>query len=504
MSVNPHIRASQPDVLEVIANLSNDAVFTPPRVVNAVLDQLPDHVWTDKNLRWLDPGSKTGVFPREITRRLMAGLADVILDDQQRLKHILENMVYAIATEPISGMITRRSLYCAKDANSPLSAAKLRTSEGNVWHKRVNHAFDGKGRCTECSGTKEQLEMPDRDNKAYAFIHHDGRKRIAKEINMKFDVIVGNPPYQMETGGSGRQAVPLYHLFVEEAKKLNPQYIAMIIPSRWFAGGLGLDAFRAEMLQDRRIRKLVDYLDVRDCFPNIDLAGGVCYFMWDRDHPGSCQVENRWSSRVWTSERVLDEFDIFVRMEPAVEILRKVDAKGEESITSIVSGVRPFGLATSDRPDRSGKLNLMSSGGNGPLREGRVTAGFDLINKWKVVTSKASHDHGGQPDKDGKRRVLSKTEILGPGWVCTESYIVLGAFDTKKRAQNYLSYVKTSLFRFLVSLRSLSQDITRDRFSFVPMQDFSREWNDGDLYKLYGLSKDEIAFIDSVIKEMPE
>lgn len=504
MSTNHYSRPSQPDVLEVIANLSNDAVNTPPRVANAVLDLLPEEVWRDPNFRWLDPGSKTGVFPREITKRLMVGLAEVMPDEQARLEHILKNMVFAIATEPIAGMMTRRSLYCAKDATSLLSATHLSTSDGNVWQRRVEHVFDGKGRCTECSGSKEQLEMPDRDNKAYGFIHQNGRKLIAKGINMKFDVIVGNPPYQMETGGSGRQAVPLYHLFVDEAKKMNPRHIAMIIPSRWFAGGLGLDAFRAEMLSDRRIRKLVDYLDVRDCFPGIDLAGGVCYFMWDRDNPGSCEVENRWSSRVWTSERILDEFDIFVRMEPAVKILRRVSVKGQETIIPLVSGVRPFGLATGDRPDRSGKLNLMSSGGNGPLRESRVTAGFDLINKWKVVTSKASHDHGGQPDKDGKRRVLSKTEILGPGWVCTESYIVLGAFDTKKKASNYLSYVKTSLFRFLVSLRSLSQDITRDRFAFVPIQDFTREWNDQDLYTLYSLSEEEVVFINSVIKEMPE
>lgn len=504
MSGNANARPSQPDVLEVIANLSNDAVFTPPRVVNAVLDLLPEHVWKDPSLRWLDPGSKTGVFPREITKRLMIGLVDVIPDERKRLKHILTNMVYAIATEPISAMMSRRSLYCAKDANSQLSAIQLPTSNGNIWHKRVRHTFDAKGRCTECGGSQEQLEIVDRDNKAYGFIHKDGRKKIEKEIEMKFDVVVGNPPYQMETGGSGRQAVPLYHMFVDEAKKLNPRFIAMIIPSRWFAGGLGLDAFRAEMLSDRRIRKLVDYLDVRDCFPSVDLAGGVCYFMWDRDNPGLCEVENRWSSRTWTSVRTLDEFDIFVRMEPAVEILRKVAAKKQESIVSMVSGVRPFGLATSDRPDRSGKLNLMSSGGSGPLRESRVTAGLDLVNKWKVVTSKASHDHGGQPDKDGKRRVLSKTEILGPGWVCTESYIVLGSFDTKKKATNYLSYVKTSFVRFLVSLRSLSQDITRDRFAFVPVQDFTREWNDHDLNDLYGLSDEEVLFINSVIKEMPE
>jgi site-specific DNA-methyltransferase (adenine-specific) len=503
MSSNQYARSSQPDVLEVIANLSNDAVFTPPRVVNAVLDLLPQHVWSDPSLRWLDPGSKTGVFPREVTKRLMVGLAGAIPDEKKRLNHILANMVFAIATEEVTAMMSRRSLYCSKDASSEISAAKLTSPSGNVWHKRVKHSFDAKGRCTECGGTKAQLEEPGRDNRAYGFIHEEGRNQIAKEIDMKFDVVVGNPPYQMETGGSGRQAVPIYQHFVAEAMKLNPKYLAMIIPSRWFAGGLGLDVFRREMLGDRRIRKLVDYLDVRDCFPGVDLAGGVCYFLWDRDSHGECEIETRWSNQTWSSKRLLDEFDVFVRMEPSVEILRTVLNANERTIIDLVSGVRPFGLATSERPDKKGELNLLSSGGNGPLKKSRVLSGHEMITKWKVITSKASHDHGGQPDKDGRRRVLSKTEVMGPGWVCTESYIVLGAFSRKSDAENYLSYVRTRFVRFLISLRSLSQDITRDRFAFVPKQDFSRAWSDKELYEKYGLSQDQIEFVESVIKEMP-
>jgi site-specific DNA-methyltransferase (adenine-specific) len=497
-----YLAPSQPDILEVIANLSNDAVFTPPRVVNAVLDLLPAEVWSDPTLRWLDPGAKTGVFPREITKRLMAGLAEAIPDETARLEHILREMVFAIATEEITGMMTRRSLYCSKDASSEFSTVRFADPDGNVWRKRVKHDFDIEGRCKECKGTRADLEMDERDNKAYGFIHADGRQKIDKEITMKFDVIVGNPPYQMETGGSGRQAVPLYHKFVEQAQDLNPQYLAMVIPSRWFGGGMGLDAFRTTMLADRRVRHLVDYLDARECFPGVDIAGGVCYFLWSRDDPGTCEVENRWGNKTWHSTRHLDEFDVFVRLDPAVSIVRKVVAMGGESLTSTVSGVRPFGIPTSQRPQGTSGFHLLSSGGRGYIPKSMVSSGHQMVDKWKVITSKTSHDHAGQPDKDGMRRVLSRLELLEPGWVCTESYIVLGAFDTKAEAENLLGYARTAFLRFLVSVRSYSQDITRDRFAFVPLQDFSKEWTDAELYKKYGITADEQAFIESMIKEM--
>jgi site-specific DNA-methyltransferase (adenine-specific) len=253
-----YLQVNQPDILEVIANLSNDAVFTPPKVVHAVLDLLPTDVWSDPTLRWLDPGAKTGIFPREITKRLMVGLAEAFPDEAKRLDHILSEMVFAIATEEITGMMTRRSLYCSKDAAGEFSVAHFATSDGNVWQKRVKHSFDASGRCSECKGNQEQLLQPGRDNKAYGFIHADGRKQIEKEMDMKFDVIVGNPPYQMDADG-GNRTMPIYNIFVDEAKKLDPRYLSFIIPSRWMAGGLGLNDFRNEMLADKRIRKISDF-----------------------------------------------------------------------------------------------------------------------------------------------------------------------------------------------------------------------------------------------------
>lgn len=319
---------------------------------------------------------------------------------------------------------------------------------------------------------------------------------------MKFDVIIGNPPYQLETGGSGRQAMPIYQKFVQQAKKLNPRYLMMIIPSRWFGGGMGLDSFRAEMMNDDQIRKIVDYVDARECFPGVDIAGGVCYFFWARDTHGKCTVVNIFHGKEWTSERSLNEFSTFVRFGPAVSILRKVVGLGEDSMTRIISATRPFGLQTKDRPDGTGELYLISSAGRGYISASRVTAGHEMINKWKVMTSKTSHDHAGQPDKDGTRRVLSRLELLSPQSVCTESYIILGTFENKNEAQNCLDYVNTRFVRFLISIRSFSQDITRDRFAYVPVQNFREPWTDEKLYKKYGLTQDEIAFIESMVRPM--
>jgi site-specific DNA-methyltransferase (adenine-specific) len=334
---------------------------------------------------------------------------------------------------------------------------------------------------------------------AYEFIHTENPEEI---FSMKFDVIIGNPPYQLDTGGSGRQAKPIYQLFVQQAKKLRPRFLTMIIPSRWFAGGMGLDEFRNEMINDGQLRMIVDYIDARECFPGVDIAGGVCYFLWARDTHGDCVIKNRFQGLEYESKRPLNEFKTLVRLGPAVAILRKVTAKQEQSLTQIISATRPFGLQTKDRPDGKGTLRLVSSRGDGMISAKRVTSGHDMIGKWKVMTSKTSHDHAGQPDKDGTRRVLSRVELLEPNAVCTESYIILGAFDDKSHAQHCLEYVRTRFVRFLASILSFSQDITRERFAYVPMQDFSEEWSDEKLYRKYGLTQDEIAFIESTIRPM--
>ncbi len=257
------------------------------------------------------------------------------------------------------------------------------------------------------------------------------------------------------------------------------------------------------MLNDDKIRTIVDYVDARECFPGVDIAGGVCYFLWSRDTHGDCVVISRFKGTEHRSQRPLNEFKTFVRFGPAVSILRKVKAKHEPAMTQIISATRPFGLQTKDRPDGKGTITLVSSAGRGKIQMNRVTSGHEMIDKWKVMTSKTSHDHAGQPDKDGTRRVLSRVELLPPNEVCTESYIVLGAFENQTTAQNCLGYAKTRFVRFLISLLSFSQDITRERFAYVPMQDFGHPWTDEKLYKKYGLTEDEIAFIESMVRPMP-
>ena len=489
-----------PDVLTCLANLSSDEVFTPPRLANQMLDLLPKEVWADPNTRFLDPVSKSGVFLREIARRLDAGLVNTIPNKQARINHIFRNQVFGLAITELTSLLSRRSVYCSKTANGKYSVCEaFSDKQGNIRFGRIEHTWKD-GHCVFCGASQQEYDRSrELETHAYQFIHTEKPEEI---FDMKFDVVVGNPPYQLDTGGSGRQARPIYQLFVHQAKKLNPQFMTMIIPSRWFAGGMGLDNFRKEMLNDDRISTIVDYIDARQCFPGVDIAGGVCYFLWERYNHGDCTVINRFNEKEYISKRPLNEFKTFVRFAPAVSILGKVLSKKETSFTKIVSATRPFGLQTSDRPTGTGRIHLVSSGGEGLITSSKVTTGKDMINKWKVMTSKTSHDHAGQPDKDGTRRVLSRVEILKPNYVCTESYIILGAFSQKEKAQNCLQYVKTNFVRFLISLLSFSQDITRERFAYVPLVDMNESWTDKKLYKRYGLNKEEIGFIESVIRPM--
>ena len=495
-----NIRSFNPDVLSCLANLSNDEVFTSPKLANEILDLLPPTLWSDKNAKFLDPCSKTGVFLREIAKRLLDGLKDEIPDLHERINHIFKNQIYGIAITELTAHLTRRSVYCSKHAMGKYSVCDAFDDDsGNIRYDRIEHTWKD-GKCAFCGANQENYDRGEElETHAYKFIHTPNCEEF---FNMKFDVIVGNPPYQLETGGSGRQAKPIYQLFVQQAKKMNPRYLVMIIPDRWFAGGMGLGEFRKEMLEDKQIRKLVDYANSKDCFQGPDIPGGICYFLWEKSTKGDCEVTNIYQDKMTKSIRKMDEFDTFIRFEEAAKILRKINKNNEEKMTKIISSVRPFGITTKTRPEKKGDLILLSSGGQGPFSSKNVSSGQEMIKKWKVMTSKTSHDHAGQPDNEGKRRVLSRVEILPPKYVCTESYIILGTFDTKKEAKNCLSYVCTLFVRFLISLLSFSQDITRERFVYVPMQDFSESWTDEKLYKKYGLTKDEIAFIESMIRPM--
>lgn len=493
-------KSYNPDVLSCLANLSNDEVFTSPQLANKVLDLLPKEIWCDSSVTFLDPVTKTGVFLREITKRLLKGLEGEIPDLQQRINHVLNYQVWGIAITELTALLSRRTLYCSKKANGKYSIDDMfDTPDGHIHYEAIEHMWAG-GKCVYCGASKEQYDRDSSlENYTYEFIHTYHPERI---FNMQFDVIIGNPPYQLSDGGFGKSAAPIYQKFVEQAQKINPRYISMIIPSRWFGGGKGLNDFRASMLSDKRIRQLVDFENANDCFPGVDLAGGVCYFLWDRDHPGQCEVKSVVNGNEYISTRDLDEFKIFVRNSRAVPIIRKVLSFKEPTMDKQVSSRKPFGLATNVRPRQKGDIVLHWQNGEGKFPSAEVTNGREWIKKYKVICAKTAYDHAGSPDKNGMRKVFTKINILAPNVVCTETYLVAGVFDSEEEAFNLKTYMETRFFRFLVSQFMVSQDITKDRFSFVPIQDFSQEWNDEKLYRKYGIDVEEQAFIESVIRPM--
>lgn len=489
-----------PDVLTCLANLSNDEVFTPPNLANQILDLLPATIWQDRNARFLDPVCKSGVFLREIAKRLMVGLETQIPDRQQRINYIYRNQLFGIAITELTGLLSRRSVYCSKTANGKYSVCdSFKNEQGNILYNRTEHTWKG-GYCTYCGISQEALDRGDGlEAYAYQFIHTKTPESIFK---MRFDVIVGNPPYQLSDGGPSKSASPIYNLFIEQAKKLNPRYLTMIVPSRWFAGGKGLDKFREAMLNDNRLKKLVDFPDATDVFPGVDIAGGVCYFLWEREYAGPCEVVNIHKGVSKSTVRPLNEFSTFIRYGTAVPIIKKVLAMKEPNMSTQVSSAKPFGLRTFVQPMKTGDLTLRWTGGEGPFESSNVTVGGGIVNKWKTITSYASFDHGGQPGNDGKRKVFSKIDVLPPKTICTESYLVIGAYDDRKQAENLVGYMKTKFFRFLIAQISLSQHITKDRYVYVPIQDMTEEWTDEKLFEKYGLTTEEIDFINSMIRPM--
>ena len=499
-------RLYKPDVLSCLADLSSDEVFTPPDVANRMLDLLPQELFRNKETKILDPACKSGVFLREAAKRFIAGERDQFDTLQECLDWVFQNQLYGIAITELTSLLARRSVYCSKYPNSPFSVASFGGDnvQGNIIYHRIPHTWVGIGddrRCSWCGASGKQYERPfDLETHAYEWLHTNHPEDI---WNMKFDVIISNPPYQLSDSGAKASAKPIYHFFVQQAKKLNPRYITMIIPARWYAGGKGLDAFREEMLNDDHITSLVDYADSKDCFPGVDVAGGICYFLRERDKRGECTITNYLGPKSYSSVRRLNEYDTFVRYSEAAEILKKVSSFGEKNMDTMVSTRKPFGLDTNVQPSKDGDLILRYSKGTGKYNRSNVPTGKDMIDKWKTIVSYAGFEHAGQPDADGSRRVLSIVEVLPPKYICSETYLVAGAFETEEEAINLQNYIKTKFVRFLAGLRVVSQHVTRSTFAFVPVQDFSKHWTDKDLYEKYGLSEEEIEFVEQLTKPMP-
>jgi len=491
-----------PDVLSCLANLSSDEVFTSPELANQVLDMLPPELWTDKNAKFLDPAVKSGVFLREIAKRLIKGLEDQIPDLQERIDHIFHNQIYGIAITELTSLLSRRSVYCSKYPHSPYSVSKFDGFEGNIRYRITQHNWVN-GRCKDCGASKEEYDRgKDSETHAYGFIHGKEWEEYKK---MKFDVVISNPPYQMSDGGHGVSATPIYQHFVRQAKKLNPRYISMIIPSRWFSGGRGLDSFRAEMIGDRHIQKLVDYENFKDIFPGVDLAGGACYFLWVRDNEGKCNVTNVVNNESFSEERYLDEFSAFIRSNKAVSIVRKIQKEHKgRYLDKSVSASKPFGLRTFYQPLESGIPCLFIQRiGLKFASPSDVTDSLNLLDKWKLLIPRspiAGQTDFSQPVKfyyDGN------TAIVPPGTCCTESYIVAFASKNKLEVESFRTYLYTKTFRFLLLQNVVSQDVTREKFKFVPdLEVYTGTYTDEYLCGLWGISKTEWAYIDSRITEI--
>ncbi len=512
-----------PDVLSCLANLSNDEVFTPPQLANQMLDMLPQELFRSPETKFLDPCTKSGVFLREIAKRLITGLADEIPDLQERIDHIMHHQLYGIAITRLTSLMSRRSLYCSKNASGKYALSQFDTEDGNIRFTDQRHTWQN-GKCKYCGASQEVYDRgDDLESHAYEFIHTDKPNTLYN--NMTFDVIIGNPPYQLscaseKTTNNGAFASAIYPLFIDKALALNPTYLIMITPSRWMTkAGQGIsDAWVDKMLQGNHFIEMHDYLDASQCFPGVEIKGGVNYFLYKKSYEGKCHYFLNTKDMVYSRFDYLDNVGagIVIRDPLALSVLGKITSvEGhyfkERSFYSCVSPKHYFDRDeqlssnwTGYERQKDDKHNIkfyvnkrLESCGYGWIKESDIPKGHNALPLHKVFIPKAG---GSGTDQ----MILGKPFYGEPFSVCSYTYICIGYNQqyTKEECSNIISYINTRFFRYLVSIKKKTQDASRDVYQFVPLQDFSKPWTDEELYKKYGLTEEEIQFIESMIRPM--
>lgn len=508
-----------PDVLTCLANLSNDEVFTPPTLVNSILDLLPQELWSNPEARFLDPVSKSGVFLREMAKRLMVGLEAHFPDPQLRINHILKNQLFGIAITELTSLLSRRSVYCSKIANHQKYSLcnEFTDEQGNIRYERMQHTWLG-SKCKYCGASKAEYDRDDSaETYAYNFIHIDNPLEIFKLKNMKFDVVVGNPPYQLsDGGGTGDSAKPIYHLFFQQAKKLNPKYISMITPSRWMKGGKGLDNFRNEMINDKHISFIYDFEDAKECFNGLNIDGGVCYFLWDYQNNSELDFfyKPRQLDEIYSRRFLKNNFsETVIRDYRQISIVEKIFNQTKNKFSQIVSSRKPYGISTDlfndplkygyeKIPSKPFKNSYKIYGVKGNKGGAKRLVGYidkdkvqinESVSKYKLFQSYAYSTTSTVPPEI----------IIGlPNEISTETFLLIGPFETKYIAENCLSYTKTKFYRALLYFNRIQKNLSQSTFNLIPLQDFSEPWTDEKLYRKYGLTEEEIAFVDSMIRPM--
>nr|WP_314115898.1 Eco57I restriction-modification methylase domain-containing protein [uncultured Aggregatibacter sp.] len=509
---NPSINYN-PDVLSCLANLSNDEVFTSPALANQMLDLLPQELFRSSTTTFLDPATKSGVFLREIAKRLLEGLKDEIPDLQTRINHILTKQIFGLGITELTALLARRTLYCSREANGKFSVCEgFNNPQGNIFYSPLKHQWEN-GRCVKCGASEQVYDRGDElENHAYSFIHQD-LANINEKLPVKFDVIIGNPPYQLsDGGGTGSAASPIYQFFIQQAIKLDPNYLVMVVPSRWFAGGRGLDEFREEMLLDTRLEEIHDFPNSSDVFTGVDIKGGVNYFLWNKNYSGECLIKTyQKQESVSEMKRFLKEegLDTFVRYNEAISVLRKVKKFNEKSFSDLISNNDPFGF---DRREKNSfkriKPNYLlkpfpnsipfyyngwAKQGLGYIDQFSVSKNKEWIDKYKVLIPKAWGN--GDIATDWLKPFIAETSSC-----CTETYLVIGPLENNQECENVISYIQTRFFHFLVSLIKNTQNSMKKVYELVPMQDFSKPWTDKELYEKYQLTQVEIDYIESMVR----